>query len=134
MVVHRTGDCLILNLYRKLSGLSLIDHQTCNPRAWILLPPKFWSVVKFLANLLNLLSRNLGKLHCAFNAEHCKRWLNLIFYHPQGRGGGGGAFPGQRPAGQRGQKSPDRDSPDRSLHPVSVAGGIHHTGMHSCYL
>ena len=36
----------------------LLEHQTYNPRASVLLPPKFWSEVNFLANLL---SRNLGK-------------------------------------------------------------------------
>ena len=38
-----------------------IQHQTYNPRDWIQLPSKFWSVVKFLDNLTNLLSHNLGK-------------------------------------------------------------------------
>ena len=27
----------------------LVEHQTYNPRAWLLLPPKFWSVVKFFS-------------------------------------------------------------------------------------
>ena len=42
----------------------LVEHQTYNPRAWIQLPPSFGQWSKFvanLANLLNLLSRNLGK-------------------------------------------------------------------------
>ena len=27
----------------------LVEHQTYNPRAWVLLPPKFWSEVKFFS-------------------------------------------------------------------------------------
>ena len=39
----------------------LVEYQIYNPRAWVLLAPKFWSVANFLANLLNLLSCNIGK-------------------------------------------------------------------------
>ena len=63
MVVHGTGDCLGTGVIES-SLACLGEHQTCNPRVWVQLRSKFWSVVKFLANLsnlTNLLSRNLGK-------------------------------------------------------------------------
>ena len=63
MAIHGTGDCL-RPAWDRTSVAYLVEHQTFNPGAWVQLPSKPWSVLKFLANLTNLthvLSRNSGK-------------------------------------------------------------------------
>ena len=53
--MHTTGDCLRHKWYRELSGIS------GRASAWVYSHQSFGQWSKFLANLGNLLSRNLGK-------------------------------------------------------------------------